>query len=132
MTKKYLQILLLILWMGIIFTVSHIPSYNLPFANEQSELLRDIKNNTAHVIEYGILSFLFYSVFIIFNLKLNKKNIFYLAIFFSVMYAFSDEYHQSFIAGREASINDIGFDSIGAFLGAFLYKIKLKKLGIRK
>lgn len=35
-------------------------------------------------------------------------------------FACFDEYHQAFVAGRGPSIKDVGFDSIGAFIGILL------------
>lgn len=50
-----------------------------------------------------------------------------LAIILAVVYAFSDEYHQSFIFGRQASGQDILIDSLGIFLVAWLTKRKMIK-----
>ncbi len=36
---------------------------------------------------------------------------------FCVLFAFLDEYHQSLVAGRVASLRDVGIDSIGIFSG---------------
>ncbi|MGN1315003.1 MAG: VanZ family protein [Lachnospiraceae bacterium] len=36
---------------------------------------------------------------------------------FCVLFAFFDEYHQSFVAGRGPSLRDVGIDSIGILLG---------------
>ena len=38
---------------------------------------------------------------------------------FCVLFAFLDEYHQSFVAGRGPSLRDVGIDSIG-ILGGLL------------
>ena len=35
----------------------------------------------------------------------------------AILYAASDEFHQSFVAGRGATVMDVGIDSIGAGLG---------------
>jgi VanZ family protein len=49
-----------------------------------------------------------------------------LALFLSVMYAFLDEWHQSFIPGRSAELRDVFIDSIGSFLGIMVYILILK------
>ncbi|MGN0307352.1 MAG: VanZ family protein, partial [Lachnospiraceae bacterium] len=36
---------------------------------------------------------------------------------FCVLFAFFDEYHQSFVAGRGPSLRDVGIDSIGILIG---------------
>lgn len=48
------------------------------------------------------------------------------AFLICVLYAASDEFHQSFVPGRGPSIGDVGIDSAGATVGIFLYQ------GIRK
>lgn len=40
-----------------------------------------------------------------------------------VAFACGDEYHQSFVAGRAASMKDVGIDSIGIFFGIILVRI---------
>lgn len=70
---------------------------------------------TIHLIEYGLLFVLFYRA-----LKGTlKRDLFHLAFFaflLSVLYAISDEYHQTFILGRTGTLRDIIIDSIGAGL----------------
>ena len=50
-----------------------------------------------------------------------------LAVF---IYAISDEFHQSFVAGRNSSLVDVGIDTVGACLGliALRYFSILKKI----
>lgn len=38
---------------------------------------------------------------------------------FCLLFAFLDEYHQSFVVGRGPSLKDVGIDSIGIVLGLF-------------
>jgi VanZ family protein len=38
----------------------------------------------------------------------------------AVLYGLSDEWHQSFVPGRDANVADLGFDAAGAFAGAAL------------
>ena len=42
------------------------------------------------------------------------------ALGFSILYAISDEFHQSFIAGRTALFTDVLIDSAGALVGIFI------------
>ncbi|MDO4519551.1 MAG: VanZ family protein [Eubacteriales bacterium] len=44
----------------------------------------------------------------------------FLAGIICVGFAGFDEYHQSFVAARTASVKDVGIDSVGAFLGILL------------
>ncbi|WP_176541421.1 VanZ family protein [Bacillus sp. AFS076308] len=50
--------------------------------------------------------------------------------FLTILYAISDEYHQSFIPGRVSSLKDVFlFDSVGALLVLFItYLIKRKRI----
>ena len=42
---------------------------------------------------------------------------------FIILYAISDEYHQSFIPGREASFKDVGIDTLGGISGMVVIKL---------
>jgi VanZ family protein len=39
-----------------------------------------------------------------------------------LLYAAGDEFHQSFVAGRNSTPVDVGIDMVGAFFAAFLYR----------
>jgi len=45
-----------------------------------------------------------------------------LAIVMTAMYGGSDEWHQSAVAGRQATASDWAADGVGAILGAFIYR----------
>jgi VanZ like family len=42
------------------------------------------------------------------------------AVVISLLYAISDEYHQTFVAGRSGRALDVGIDAIGIAVAAFL------------
>jgi hypothetical protein len=69
---------------------------------------------TIHFFEFGILFLLFYRAF---NKTVDwpSNKIAIWAIILTVLYAISDEYHQSFIPGRTATVRDVMIDSAGAF-----------------
>ena len=46
-----------------------------------------------------------------------------LSFLFSVLYASSDEFHQTFVAGRDGNIVDVVIDSSGALVGILLSSI---------
>ena len=75
---------------------------------------------TAHFTEYAILGALFY-LNVIQLPKLNRypKKIL-LPIFFSFLYACTDEIHQIFVPGRSAQFRDILIDTLGASFGCLL------------
>jgi len=63
---------------------------------------------------FGVLFFLIYR-----SLVYNKQNILkatLMAAILTTLYAMSDEYHQSFIQGRTASMRDVMFDGLGMFM----------------
>ena len=64
------------------------------------------------------------------NIKdLKKTGI--LSFLFSVIYAFSDEFHQTFVPGRDGNIVDVLIDSSGALVGilvsCIVYFLIMKK-----
>jgi VanZ family protein len=45
-----------------------------------------------------------------------------------VVYSLTDEYHQSFVPGRTASLTDCGIDSIGGAMGMLVYYVNNLRL----
>lgn len=81
----------------------------------------------SHVLVYGLLAGLTLRALHLSGQPLPQAAV--LAVVIAVCYAITDEYHQSFIAGRSASIMDIGFDLLGAMLAClFLNKNALRRL----
>ena len=93
-----------IIWAGLIFLVSSIPT--LP----KTEIIwwDFILKKSAHMIEYGIFYF--------FLIRALGKRGTLLAFIMAILYACSDEYHQSFVPGRTATLRDVGFDIIGIII----------------
>lgn len=82
---------------------------------------------TLHIIEYAVLFFLLFRAFFkTTTLPLNR--IFFITIFISIIYAFTDELHQTFVPTREGSPRDIVIDTIGILLCFMYTKINLPKL----
>lgn len=82
----------------------------------------------AHMAEYGVFSILLFrawqETFVV-----NIKKVFWICLVLSVGYAISDEFHQSFVPGRQGSPIDVFIDSAGALLGLMFWKCK-KEIGI--
>jgi VanZ family protein len=115
-----------IVWMGVIFTFSSIP--NLKSGLKEDYILRKI----AHMIEFGILTFLVFRAISAEKSTqgqsvLGGKAIIY-SLIIAVFYALTDEYHQSFVFGRQCSFKDVGIDSIGILISAGLCYIKNRNL----
>jgi len=95
-----------IIWAGLIFCLSSIP--HLRTSLKYDFILRKI----AHITEYFILTFLLYRAFKgSFNMNITQFFIYPATL--SFLYAVSDEFHQSFVPGRSASIRDVLIDTIG-------------------
>ena len=74
-----------------------------------------LERKGAHITEYFILTLL---LFRLFRAKgFAKKKIIYFTISLALLWAFSDEFHQLFVFGREGKLSDVGIDSIGIILG---------------
>lgn len=71
-----------------------------------------IVKKTAHLIEYGILAVLLYRAFL--GYEKTKITALVLSLLITVVYAASDEFHQSFVSGREGRLRDVIIDTIGA------------------
>lgn len=106
----------LIVWLVLIFCLSHQPNLKSGLAAWLDLILRKI----AHITEFAILTFLFWRAL---RLK-NKKNRILIAMALSLLYALSDEYHQSFILGRDGNWRDIGIDSLGILLAGLFLELK--------
>lgn len=75
----------------------------------------------AHMTEYFLLA-----IAVSFPLYVYGLRGFPLLLFAGLIcvgFACTDEYHQSFIAGRGPSVKDVGIDSIGVFLGIMVVRI---------
>ncbi len=107
-----------IIWMGLIFLLSSRPTIKTTQIYWQDFLVK----KTAHFIEYAILSFLYIRAFL--GSSFSRKKTFILAFLISLIYAASDEYHQSFIPGREPRVRDVVIDSIGALFAIYVVATK--------
>ncbi|MBR5116337.1 MAG: VanZ family protein, partial [Lachnospiraceae bacterium] len=54
------------------------------------------------------------------------------ALIIAVLYAASDEFHQSFVPGRSCMLGDVGIDSLGALAGILLCLLPLICLQISR
>ncbi|MDP2935196.1 MAG: VanZ family protein [Dehalococcoidia bacterium] len=99
------------LWAGVIFLFSSQSS--LP--HSQDNLLDVIMGKTAHFLEFGILAGLILRAFRSAG-SLTPKLLLY-SWTLAVLYAVSDEVHQSMVPQRTPSPVDVGIDSIGVVFG---------------
>ncbi|EKE20880.1 MAG: VanZ family protein [uncultured bacterium] len=115
------NLLVVLLWMGVIFYFSSLQGDGVRYIHS---IWFYVERKGAHVAEYLILAFLFIKLFK--SGGLNKGKVFILSGVASMLYAFSDEFHQSFVFGREGKISDIGFDALGISLAIVIFEIFTK------
>ena len=111
--------------MSLIFYLSSIPGDELG----PDILIVNLIKKTGHVIIFGVLAALYLSTFQGRKTLVDTRSVlFLLSLFLTVLYAVSDEYHQSFTAGRHSSGYDVIIDACGAVtvLG-LLYTLKIRR-----
>ena len=99
--------------------------YKLTHKNCTEEKLTEIKRKNAHIVRktahftiYLILGLLVTTLLKEYNLN-NRKIIIY-SILICMIYAISDEIHQTFVIGRSGELKDIIIDTCGSTVGIIL------------
>lgn len=100
--------------MAVIFVLSSLPSADVP----DFGLLDALVKNGGHFVGYALLA-LAYSFALPRRFSRLERGV--AAVGLALLYALSDEFHQSFIAGRSASWSDILVDGLGASIAALLW-----------
>ncbi len=112
-TKKFfLFILPVILYAGLIFYLSSLPGKSVEF-------ISSIKDYILHFIEYGGLGFLSIRALYAYR-KPTIRRLFFLFLFLA-LFAVSDEWHQSLVPGRFATVSDVMADIVGVIAGMGIY-----------
>ena len=95
------------------------------YSNEILNLLitqiHPLVRKMAHIGVYFILAITI--AFPLYVYRIRGFLLFLLGGAFCVLFAFLDEYHQSFVAGRGPSLRDVGIDSIGIFSGLLVAQL---------
>lgn len=138
--KKSVFAVLLVLWMGFIFSMScenaeessntsgqtikvvlsTVPEFEKQPEEVKKNIIEELQfivRKSAHFIGYMILGILA-SCLILQYENINKKYL--LAFLICVIYAISDEIHQLFVPGRAGQVRDVLIDSAGSLLGIIL------------
>jgi len=95
--------------MALIFALSAMPS-----GNEHHGVLYLIIRKLAHVTEYALLLALWWRAL---ATKWSNRRALASALAIVILYAITDEWHQTFVNGRSGRPLDVGIDLVGA-LGA--------------
>ena len=142
MKKQVLAWLWPVLWMVLIFTLSHQPAG--VSGGISSEIVRQVFEAIVRIVpvEFDTLHTLFrksahFFAYLVLGLLLVKallrngvafRRAMLWAFALSVLYAASDEFHQLFIPGRSGEVRDVLIDSTGAATGllGYWFSAKLK------
>ena len=113
--RKWIPALLM---MSIIFWFSSQPSPQLPKFDWADTFIK----KGGHVIGYALLALSYWHGF---GMQGNKRR---LAWMLALLYALTDEFHQSFVPGRHSTIWDvIIFDNLGALISLWIVDRQLKE-----
>jgi VanZ family protein len=107
------------LYCCIIFGASSIPGVDLGAVIPNMD-------KAVHMVEYGILAVLFSRAIKNTSLSASLPLIFAITLYFVVFYGITDEFHQSFVPGRSADLNDLMADTIGGAIAAVGYLFRKK------
>lgn len=151
---NYIFMFITVVWMVIIFIMSHKPADESTKMSHQvgklfghifvigfdswdyerqeafAEKVDHPIRKTAHATEYCLLCIILMEAFsFLFDYKLNGiKN--KMPWFITVIYAISDEIHQYFVPGRSCMLTDVLIDASGGFAG-FIIVISMMSIAIR-
>jgi VanZ family protein len=98
--------------MGIIFLASSMPSSQIP---NIGSLDLPVKKG-AHFTGYALLA-----LGLLRGVQNDRPRNLFLILLACGLYAISDEYHQSYISGRNSSLIDVGIDTLGSTFALILY-----------
>lgn len=132
---KYYRWLPAVLWMGFIFFLSHqeagsssqlssgitrtlfnIIDRALPWIDLELDFFHFLVRKGAHFTAYLILGLL-----LAWAMKPDDRKAYLRVLLLCVLYAMSDEFHQTFVSGRSGEIRDVLIDSTGSLTGLLLY-----------
>ena len=129
--KYYLPVML---WIGVIFWMSTgtFSSQNtFSFADtalrfffpnissREVDLIHAVIRKSGHVIEYFILGLLLFRAFRGSSIRSWNWRWSFFAVILVVLWAAGDEFHQSFVSTRTASVADVVIDTAGGVLAQF-------------
>lgn len=86
------------------------------------------QDKIVHVVEYGILGVLLLRSLAPWENQVNNPG---LCVFLGTLYGWSDEYHQSFVPGRESDTLDLLADFTGLALVSLIY-LAAKRAGLEE
>ena len=119
-TRRWVRWGLALIWMALIFVLSAQPS--LPYPPDA--VVDVVLKKLAHVMEYGVLALMVWWALHPRDVALDAR--WFLAAFaVTVLYALSDEWHQTFVPGRHGNVYDWTVDLAGAGIALVVLRIVL-------
>lgn len=101
-----------LIWAGVIFFIS---GQSINRITATFSWWDFIFKKSCHVGEYAVLFWLVW--------RANRS--FKISFLITLLFALSDEWHQTFVPGREGTLRDVGFDSLGIILAYTQLKSRL-------
>lgn len=115
LAAKRLRWLAVVVWMGVIFFLSAQP--RLPVV--LPSLFNSLQDVIGHFVAYAVLAVLVYWALVGVDAPRPAR----LALLIALLYALSDEFHQSFVPGRHPDPFDIVTDLVGAVAALFALRL---------
>lgn len=152
--RRSIYILIVLLWMALIFYFSHqtggvssgfsdkiansmidifIPNFDTLPSLEQIDIKAGFSfavRKMAHYTEYFVLGCLLSLAIASFTRR--ELYIYTIASIIGILYAIGDEFHQSFIGGRNPAVKDVLIDSIGLVTAVLIVGIISNFIKIKK
>jgi len=107
------------LWMLIIYILSSQSTFTS--GSGSFDLIAYLLRKSAHVGEYFVLTVLIARSIDVLGQSINR--VLFLSGGFALLYALSDELHQTFVPLRDGKIMDIGIDLIGIIVALLVYAL---------
>ncbi len=107
-----------ILFAALIFAVSSIPNLRTPRIRHLA------LDKVAHFIEYAVFSYLTFRSFSNLGKWMTLTRAMLLSGLFLCVFAALDEFHQSFVRGRNSDVYDLLTDVTGAFLVLLFLRLR--------
>ena len=89
-------------------------------SSQELSLIHVVIRKAGHVIEYFVLGLLLFRTFRGNSISLWKWRWSFFAVMALALWAAGDEFHQSFVSTRTASVVDVGIDTAGGILAQFV------------
>lgn len=108
--RPWLRWLPALAWCAAIYWFSASPVFVASSTREVFGLFNILVRKSAHFAAFGTLALLFYWALVQYRYRWIG------AWMLATLYAASDEWHQSFVPGRGAGVDDVLLDSLGALV----------------